>query len=292
MQATAIPTVSIVIPARNTSGNIGEQLAALASQNFDGIWEVIVVNDGSTDDTIAVAQLWRDKLPSLRVLSTGGRGRAHARNVGTLAAHGRLIAYCDSDDVVSGRWLSGLTSALKDHAIATGPMEATMLNSHVKTERLYEWYWPDGDERVPNWRGYLAPVNGGNMGVRRDMFDAIGGFDVTFPNGHDYDFAFRVQLAGGTVGFSSDALVHVRLRKGWAFLRRQFQQGKGHVALYRRFRERGMSRELRQGIVWLAASVVRSPTVLVPRCRYLWIAAAGGAAGRLVGSVRQRVLFL
>jgi glycosyltransferase involved in cell wall biosynthesis len=280
--------VSVVIPARDAAATLGEQLDALAGQTFDGSWEVIVVDDGSRDDTAEIAKCWEDRLPLLTVLSSEEpRGSSHARNLGTRAARGGMIVYCDADDVVSDRWVAGLVSALSNSVLATGPLD----NSKLNPLRVHAWQ-PQQKRPWREWNGYLPPVICANMGVRREAFDLAGGFDEALACCEDLDFAFRVQLAGGTVGFCLDAVVHRRLRRGWAYFRRQFEYGIGHVEIYCRFRNRGLHRGLRLGAMRLAKALLAAPFAVVPQYRYQWIQLAGQELGRIKGSLAARTVFL
>src|SRR5690606_10578144 len=97
------PQISVVIPARDAARWIDAQLGALACQEVPVPWEVVVADNGSTDDTVARAEAWADRLP-VRVVDASGRpGPNHARNQGTAAARGDLLLYCDADDVVQDR---------------------------------------------------------------------------------------------------------------------------------------------------------------------------------------------
>ncbi|HUC38087.1 MAG TPA: glycosyltransferase family A protein [Acidimicrobiales bacterium] len=279
---TASPDVSVVVPARDAAATIGEQLDALAVQTFEGRWEVIVVDDGSADDTAEVAARWVDRLPFLTVVHLAeSYGVAHARNAGTRVARGRLVAYCDADDMVSARWLAGLVSELNENALATGPFDVCKLNAH----RFCGWHDDLWWKQPPRSMGYLPEVGGGNMAVRRETFDLVGGFDEALETGEDFDFAWRVQLAGGTIGFAVDSVVHWRLRRGWAYLRRSLDYGLAHVELYRRFRHWGMRRRPLQVVFRLVATGLGAPLVFVPKYRYRWMHLAGLELGRLRGSL-------
>jgi glycosyltransferase involved in cell wall biosynthesis len=288
MNDTQVPKASVVMPARNAAPTIAEQMGALAEQTFDEPWELIVVDDASTDATAEIAAQWSDKFETFRILRCAKpEGAAHARNEGTRAARGRLIAYCDADDVVSQRWLAGLMSVLSDNSIASGPRDLSKLNSR----RLYSWR-KDSMIRPGHEKGYLAEVSASNMAVRREAFDLVGGFDESLVTGEDCDFAWRIQLAGGHVGSAADAVVHYRLRDGWSYLGRYFQFGRGHVQQYVRFGPSGMPRSPGRGLVRILAVALTAPAVFVPRYRYRWMSAAGIALGRLAGSIRLRVLYL
>jgi glycosyltransferase involved in cell wall biosynthesis len=279
---------SVVMPVRNAATSVEEQLSALAQQTFDQPWELIVVDDGSTDSTGEIVSQWAGRFANFQVVSSAeSHGVAHARNKGTRVARGRLIAYCDGDDVVSAQWLTGLVSALEDNDIATGPRDLSKLNP----ESLYRWRRGTGWD-LPRWRGYLAEVSGSNMGVRRDAFDTVGGFDEALLLGADTDFGWRIQLGGGTVGFSQIAVVHYRMRRGWSYFRRYVGWGALQPAAYLRFRNRGMQRQLGRGVLRLAAVAISAPLVFTSKYRYRWLTSAGIEIGCLAGSIRHRVLYL
>src|SRR4051812_33344836 len=113
--------VSVVVPVRNGADTLSGQLRGLAGQTYAGEWEVVVADNGSTDSTRAIAELWRPELPHLRVVDAGASGGpAAARNRGAAAAEGEFLAFCDADDIVTPDWLASLVEAGLDHDIVTG----------------------------------------------------------------------------------------------------------------------------------------------------------------------------
>ncbi|HUC36957.1 MAG TPA: glycosyltransferase family A protein [Acidimicrobiales bacterium] len=285
-----IPEISVVIPARDAAATIGYQLDALAGQSFDGAWEVIVVDDGSSDGTAEAAGQWADRLPSLRVVSsTESRGRSGALNLGTRAALGRRIAYCDADDVVSPSWLSSIVGALRDHEVATGPIDLALLNA----PEIYRWRGRTGWQRLPDWLGFLPTALSCNLGMRRDLFDRLGGFDPKLAFGQDFDFVWRAQLDGATLGFAPAAVVHWRSRiEPFGYFKAHVRYGMADVQHFSSFAARGMPRRLGAGLVRIAAVFPATPLLLLPNQRYRFLAGAGIAVGHLLGSIRERVLYL
>src|SRR4051812_35758571 len=120
--------VSVVLAVRDVGATIDRQLGALAAQAGDGLFEVIVSDNGSTDDTLARVQAWSHRLPLRIVDASDRRGSAYARNVGVAASSGARILMCDGDDVVSSSWVSALAGALCTADLATGPYEWAVLN--------------------------------------------------------------------------------------------------------------------------------------------------------------------
>ncbi|HEY2642401.1 MAG TPA: glycosyltransferase family A protein, partial [Galbitalea sp.] len=99
----------------------GEQLEALAAQEFAGSWEVVVADNGSTDDTVARALEHAASLPDLRVVDASQhRGASHARNVGAGAAKAPFLIFLDADDAAQPGWLPAMAEAARSADLITG----------------------------------------------------------------------------------------------------------------------------------------------------------------------------
>jgi GT2 family glycosyltransferase len=127
--------------------------------------------------------------------------------------------------------------------------------------------------------------------VWADVFVATGGFDESYPQSHDVEWSWRAQLAGHTLGFAPDAVVHYRYRTSPRGIWKQaYMSGIDSVRLYRDFRARGFKRvpvrsRLRTWL-WLVA---RLPYLMQPAKRGLWVRRAGESAGRIAGSAQLHV---
>ena len=131
MQARSPQLVSVVVPAYNAATVIDVQLAALAAQDYPGPFEVLVSDNGSTDglrDHVADHPL-AEKLRLRYVDASGARGPSHARNLGTAAADGDFIAYCDADDQAHPHWLRELVCRAADFDAVSGPVETSTLTA-------------------------------------------------------------------------------------------------------------------------------------------------------------------
>jgi glycosyltransferase involved in cell wall biosynthesis len=286
-----VTDVSVIIPCYNGEKVLGEQLDALTRQSDAPAFEVVLVDDGSVDDSVAVAERYRTAIPNLRVLAQPHLGNvAVARNLGAAAATGHLLLFCDADDVVGERWVCEMVGALQSHEFVAGPFELRRLNPSwaVETGNLAQ---TSGLQRGT----FLPFAGGGNLGVRREVFEAIDGFDPTLPALEDTDFCFRAQLAGHDLVFVQGAVVHVRLRtSAGALLRQGYGWGHGTAALHHRFLAHGMPlpSRLRHLAGWLLV-LPRLILALPNRARRgRWWFALGWRLGRLRGNARYRILLL
>lgn len=224
--------LTVIIPAFNAADTIGEQLAALAAQVDGGSFEVLVCDNGSTDDTASVARSFERILPTLRMIAAHDRrGASAARNIGAHAASTSLLLFCDADDVVSPVWVREMRAALSRAAFTAGSVEHALLNP--KQTWNFGWDRPTfTNEALPQ----LHAGGSGNMGVRRDAFAAVGGFDESLRTAEDLDFSWRLQLAGHPLVGAATAVVHVRKRGNLrGALRQAYAKGEGVRILAHRY---------------------------------------------------------
>ena len=105
--------LSVIIPCYNAAPTIAAQLDALTGQCWMHQWEVIVVNNHSTDGSMEVVERYRTRLPHLRIVDAfARRSRPYALNVGAAAATGESLAFCDADDEVGPGWVAAIGDAL------------------------------------------------------------------------------------------------------------------------------------------------------------------------------------
>jgi GT2 family glycosyltransferase len=224
------PKVRVVVPLYDGASTIVEQLDALAAQRFSEPFEVVVVDDGSSDNGPALAKA--HPLPNLRLIDSGWEtGQARARNAG-VHAEGEvdLLLFCDQDDVVDHGWVAGMVEALAQYDLVGGCFDLDRLND----EPQRHWRRPPG---IEDGRFAFAPAC--NLGIWRSVFEAIGGFHLTHPSlgGDDVDLSWRARLAGYSLGHA-DALVHYRVRSTLRELARQyFGYGRATEIVHRRFPE-------------------------------------------------------
>jgi len=293
-EATDRPlTLSVVIPCFNAEATLGEQLAAVAGQQWPWEWEVIVADNGSTDRSRQVAEAFRERLPALRIVDASGRGGpGHSRNAGAAAATGDALVFCDADDVVAPGWLAAMGRALTGHDLVSACYDADRLNppwlvearGRHQTEGINPYTYPP----------FLPHGGGGGLGVKRSLHEAIGGFDEDLPALEDTDYCWRIQLAGTALTPVPGALVHIRYRPDLSGLLAQTVRfGEYNVLLYRRYRGRGMPRlSPLLGLAKWVRLALSAPLLLSRRGRAAWLQQLAWRWGRLRGCLRYRVLAL
>ena len=285
--------ISVVIPVLNGADTIGQQLQALAEQDTDVAWEVVIADNGSTDASVAVAESFDGVLPGLRVVDASRRrGPAAARNIGVEAARGEVLAFCDADDIVAPGWLAAMASASTEQDFVAGGLNFDFASLGAKLR---------AHDRSPAWApcvghfGWLKYALGANMAVSRRAFHEVGGFVEELHAGEDLDLSWRLQLAGYTLHYEPGALVHKRPRPSNRHtVRQHVNYGRHDVALFKRLRSSGMPRRPAAAQVrlygWLAVNVWR--VIAGGRGRDTWLVAFAGALGRMIGSVRYGVVYL
>lgn len=223
--------IVVIIPCFNVAPVLERQLAALDAQTDLG-FRVLICDNGSTDDTIRVAQDWKPKHHGVDVVNAAGmQGVAHARNVGIASSDEPIVLICDGDDAVFPSWVAGMRAGLSTAQVVSGPLELVFPDDPSRSET-----W--NSNSLPTSMGFLRYAPGANMGFRREVFDQIGTFDECLSTGQeDVDLGWRAALAGLRMHHSPDAAVHYYQRSGLnALLRQQWRYGRAHAQLYAKHR--------------------------------------------------------
>jgi GT2 family glycosyltransferase len=285
--------VSVVIPTYNAAATVTEQLRALRAQDYDGPVEIIVADNGSTDDLPVVVAGAREQGMRIRIADASDRrGVSHARNVGCREAAGDLIAICDADDVVDSGWLSALVVTAQHAAVVGGSIDGALLNG----SSVQQWRKAYDPQRLPVKLGFLPYAVGCNLAVWTEVVDAVAGWDEGLVGGgDDVDFSWRVQLAGYPLAVAPRAIVRYRHRERLAGLGRQmYGYALTDVLLYRKYRHEGARRRpptmVVRDVYWLAARLPRLAWSSAERG--IWINRAAQLGGRIRGSLRYRVWFI
>jgi GT2 family glycosyltransferase len=286
--------LTVILLTRNGAATIGDQLEALSRQSWNEPWELVVVDNGSSDGTPDIVEQYRDRFLALRIVDASAKpGPGYACNVGAREARGAAFAFCHDDDEVGDGWLEAMGRALSRHGLVGARLEVDKLNEpwmivfrgRPQTDGLVLWDVP----------GYPPYAFGAALGVTRAVHERIGGFDeAILPSSEDMDYCWRAVAAGIELHFAGDAILHYRYRPSWSAMYRQaWGYGLGNVRLYKKHRRLGLP-----GVRHPWRRLVRRWLYLVKRLllihdraslsHFLWT--LGMRVGSLSGSVRERVL--
>jgi O-antigen biosynthesis protein len=229
-RSPALPRISVVVCTHNGEATIERCLDATCRLDYPE-FEVIVVDDGSTDRTAELTERF-----DVRLISTENRGLSAARNTGIEAASGDLVAFTDDDAFPDPHWLRYLANgfATSNHVGLGGPNvpspDAGLVEQAVA-------HGPGGPIHVLLSDEVAEHVPGCNMAFRRSALFAVDGFDPQFRvAGDDVDMCWRLQERGWTIGFTPAAVVvHRRRRSIRGYLKQQSEYGKAEALLERKW---------------------------------------------------------
>ncbi len=230
--------ISVIIPAKNAADTIEGCLNALIRQEGLEIpYEVIVVDDGSTDDTNAIVERF-----GVKIIRLEGEGPAAARNTGAEAAKGEILAFTDPDCEPAEDWIEELTKPFADQDVvgvrgAYRTRQSGLVPRFVQQEYAFKY------ERMAR-REAIDFIDTYSAAYRRDVFFANGGFDTVFkvPSVEDQEFSFRLARKGYRMVFAPQAVVfHRHVHNLWEYCRRKFRIGYGKALMLRWLPEKTFS---------------------------------------------------
>lgn len=300
MAEDTAPLVSIIIPFFNRPQEVEPCLSRILAQSAPFPFEVIAVDNNSTDDTGA-----RLREFPVRVVDCAVKGPAAARNAGARIARGRILVFVDSDCSVRRGWLERLVRPFVEDeslTIVGGGIRAARIDTGAE-------YFSDGygvlDQALFFRGGFLAPpfVATANAALRSEDFARAGGFDEALRVGEDADLCWRILAPGGKLVYVPGAWVRHAHRRTFRELFRQARSyGAGSVAVFAKHRDSFRRRVLIDWDLWLLLPLL--PWYAITEYRRqaargahawqlyeaLWL--AGLVLGRVEGSLRHRVVYL
>lgn len=286
------PAITVVMVTLNCADAVVTQAQALAAELLHHSFEVVVVDGGSTDSTLEVL---KRELPEARIVHSP-KGIALQRNRSLAFARGAVILFCDADDLILPGWVAGHVRTLDDHDLSIG---------RTLIEPVAEQDWPeaalDRARRAEQAAGLPAMTSLGvvatltaNLGIRRSCIDRFGRFDEGLQTGEDIEWGYRAISGGASVGICESAVVLKRTRPSAAArFRQHLQYGTDSVRIHAKHRDAQLPRHnLRACRRWISLLIHLPVVALSRRKRFEFAAAYGSSIGHIVGSVRERYLFL
>lgn len=268
----AEPRVSVVVPAYNATATIAATLRSIQAQTLAD-FELIVIDDGSSDGTPdLVDRIARDE-PRLRLHRQANGGTAAARNAGIARARGEFVALLDNDDLWMPRYLELMTAALvaaPDAGFAyTDAWVLDDSTKRVRTKTVLEFYPPvPAGAAAPELLRLLIATNFvmSSVTARRTVLEEVGGFDPAVSGVDDYDLWLRI-LAAGHAAVPAPAPLLIQRDRHDSQSKDELTMISGHLAVLRRLAEdphldaesqRTLSRETRRFERWADGLAGRS----------------------------------
>lgn len=280
--------LSIVIPTYNSEDTIPELFESLEAQECDYPWEVIIIDNGSSDNTVEVCHNYRKRFENFQLHSADQiKGCAYARNRGVEYSSGDYILFCDSDDVVGENWLSVMSEAFLKHDFIACRWEVERLNNESlvrsrgegQTKGLMDFTIAE----------YLPFASGGTIGIKKSIHKVIGGFEESFKYLQDVDYCWRVQLEGMELHLVPDVVMHMRYRDNmWETFLQSVNWASYNIKLYKKFSDQGMPKyTFKQSLVTLYRFLKKFPQLFsgTYRERYIW------KIGMIIGSIQGSIKY-
>ncbi len=222
-------TVSVIVPAYNAAATIGKTLEALSKQNCFQPFEVIVVDDGSSDNTADIVS----SFALVRYVRQDNAGPASARNHGAQLAQGEYLAFTDSDCIPHENWIAELMQGFgkKEVGVVAGSYGIANPESLLARCIYKEILWRHMN-LMPEYPNAFGSYN---FCVKKEVFNAVGGFNTAYRNasGEDNDLSYKAIGAGWRIYFQPKALVdHYHPTRVVKYLKEQFRHGFWRVKMY------------------------------------------------------------
>ena len=206
IECSGLPLVSVIMPAYNIAGYIRESIESVLASNYPN-FELIVVDDGSKDNTLAVAREYEQADARVKVLTKANGGQGIARNFGVEACSGKYLLFVDSDDLIGESYISKAVTELE----ADENVKVVTCRGEFFDGRTGAWHLKDYTPKTLAKRNVFTI----SSMLRRDDFVRIGGFDTTM---HNYceDWALWINILkdGGKVVTLPTVEFYYRVRPG------------------------------------------------------------------------------
>ena len=222
--------VSIIIPAYNAERTIGECLSAVTNQTWSGDLEVIVVNDGSTDRTAAIAS----SFPGVKLIDVPNRGASQATNIGIQAARHDIVVSLDADAVLEESWLDRIVPSFDEPGVAAVGGYALTGNKSV-IGKLMGYDVELRLDRTPTYTDHLYTMN---TAYRRQPLLEVLMFSEEMKIAYDVDISRRLKAAGYSLVLKKEA----RCTHYWrddlkGYLKQQYHYAYYRLEITRRFKK-------------------------------------------------------
>jgi cellulose synthase/poly-beta-1,6-N-acetylglucosamine synthase-like glycosyltransferase len=231
------PFISVVIATYNRSAILPRCLDSLCNQTYpQERYEIVVINDGSGDNTEKILREYEKKAPCRFIwITQENHGRSFTRNVGIAKSNGEFVCFTDDDCIAEKNWIERLVRGFIDDSTGAVGGEVVSYQTATPVQQFIV------DARILNQESFFKrnTLITGNAAYRKQVLNDIHGFDNFLIACEDLDISIRTQLSGFTLRYVPDAVVyhdHPATVKSLFF--QQYRNGKGFVQLHRKYAKR------------------------------------------------------
>lgn len=225
--------ISIIIPTYNAEKTIAQTSEYLLKQNYPkNQYEIIVVDDESTDDTIEIVK----KFKKVKIFKQTHKGPASARNLGAKHSKGNIFLFTDQDCIPDKNWIKYMVEPFKNPEIVGVQGTYKTLNKESLIARFAGYEIEQRHERMKKQK-YIDFIGTFSAAYRKNIFLKLGGFDTCFKtaSGEDPELSFKISKAGYKMVFQPKAIVHHRHPDTlFKFLKQKFLHGYWRIHLYKK----------------------------------------------------------
>jgi len=194
--------ISVIICTYNRANLLKRALNSLARQSFKE-FEIIIVDDGSEDNTCEICNSFKDQMSSLKYIYKKNTGLSNARNIGIKSSTGDYILFTDDDCIPEENWVERMSFYLKKETIVAGAVTSPVSNYLKLCHNIAQFH-----RFMPGRKaGYIEFISGGNMGFRISVLNEAGGFENNRKIAEDMEFILRARKKGNRIFFAPDASV-------------------------------------------------------------------------------------
>ena len=270
MVETTTPNVTIIVAAYNSQETIEECLKSILAQNYPAnSLEIIVMDGGSKDNTVKIAQQFPIKVFSIRLNCPAAYNYAHK------IAKYSVLGFIDADAKVETDWLQKLVSHLNEQNVVGVSGSIETWNQDNPWARSIGYELKNRYQRIGKYTGRIATMN---LLMKKATIEEVGGWDEKLPSQYDTDLGFRISAKGYKIAYEPNALCyHYNRSTLKAFYRQQLQYGKNTLKLY--FKHGRLARgdeitDLGMNIqpILILVAVVSFLLGSLPLLRLLWVA--------------------
>jgi glycosyltransferase involved in cell wall biosynthesis len=228
--------ISVIIPAYNSEKTIERCISALLSQSYPkNRYEMIVVDDGSTDRTVDVIS----KFKGVRLIRQNHRGPAVARNLGVKKSKGQIVLFTDADCIPDKKWIKNMVDPFNDKEIIGVSGTYKTFNKHSLIARFAGYEIEERHKELKKQK-YIDFIGTFSAAFRKNIFLKVRGFDEMFPtsSGEDPELSFRLEKFGKMIFQPKTFVYHFHPSTLFKFLKQKFWRGYWRLPLYIKHRHK------------------------------------------------------